>query len=59
MLSEANDFFWPGPDLRVLPGQGPETSIYGTLPPSLFKSLQQRLAERYRAGRVSLIARTE
>lgn len=29
MVSEANDFIWPGPDLCFLPGQGPESTASG------------------------------
>jgi hypothetical protein len=31
VVSEANVFAWPGPDLRPLPGQGPESVAYGFL----------------------------
>jgi hypothetical protein len=35
VVSEANDFVWPGPDSRPLPGKGLETVAYGFLPPRL------------------------
>jgi hypothetical protein len=59
MLTEANDFFWPGPDLRFLPGHGPETAAYGMLPPKLFKALQERLHARYHGGMISIVPRSE
>ncbi len=36
VLSEANIFAWPGPDLRILSGKGPESAAYGFLPPAFF-----------------------
>ena len=38
VVSEANVFAWPGPDLRPLPGQGLESAAYGFLPPGFFQS---------------------
>jgi hypothetical protein len=58
MVSEANVFTWPGPDLRFLPGQGPESSAYGFLPPGFFRIVR----DRFLAGREQkaiLVARTE
>ena len=36
MLSEWNEFGWPGPDLRRVPGAGNESFAFGMLPPRLF-----------------------
>jgi hypothetical protein len=42
VLSEWNDFSWPGPDLRRAVG-GDEGSIaYGMLPPGLFNSIRDQ-----------------
>ena len=46
VLTEANDFSWPGPDLRPLPGRGPESVAFGVLPPGFFRMLRERLAAR-------------
>lgn len=59
MVSEANDFIWPGPDLRFLPGQGPESSAYGFLPTRLFRVVRDRFLARARTRQATLIARTE
>ena len=59
IVSEGNDFAWPGPDLRFLPGQGPESAAYGFLPPLVFQVIRDRFISRYRAHRVSLIPRSE
>jgi hypothetical protein len=37
LLTEANDFIWPGPDLRPLPGREANTVAYGFLPPGFLK----------------------
>ena len=48
VLSEANDFIWPGPDLRPAVDGDPSTIAYGMLPPGFMKVLRQRLAQRWR-----------
>ena len=58
MVSEANDFVWPGPDLRAT-GGGEGGVAHGFLPPRLFKLLRERLLERYRARRLAAVSRTE
>jgi hypothetical protein len=42
VLTEANVFVWPGPDLRVKPGYGPESIAYGFLPPGFFEMVRDR-----------------
>jgi hypothetical protein len=59
MLDEGNDFTWPGPDLRPVPGQGPESVAYGFLPPRLFQAVRQRFLARVRARQAGLVQRTE
>jgi mRNA-degrading endonuclease toxin of MazEF toxin-antitoxin module len=59
VLSEANDFRWPGPDLRPLPGRDASTVVYGMLPPALFRIVRQRMVARVRAGKLARVARTE
>lgn len=59
VVSEANDFIWPGPDLRFLPGQGPESTAYGFLPPRLFRIVRDRFLARARARQAALVSRTE
>lgn len=39
VVNEANVFSWPGPDLRFLPGKGPESAAHGVLPPGLFRDV--------------------
>jgi hypothetical protein len=59
IVSEGNDFIWPGPDLRPLAGEGPESVAYGLLPPRLFQAIQSRFLACARAGQAGLTKRTE
>ena len=59
MLTEANDFIWPGPDLRPLPGGDASTVAYGFLPPGFMKVLRERLEQCRRNKKFKATARTE
>lgn len=58
VLTEANDFIWPGPDLRPVPGRDPSTVAYGFLPPGFFRLLRERLQRRRRARGFKATTRT-
>jgi len=59
IVSEANVFLWPGPDLRFLPGRGPESATYGLLPPDVFRVVRDRFLAGLRARRTATVRRTE
>ena len=61
VVSEANDFTWPGPDLRPLPGQrqGSTSAACGFLPPGVFRVVRERFVTSARTQRASLVRRTE
>jgi hypothetical protein len=59
VLSECNEFIWPGPDLRPLPGGDLATVAYGLLPPRLFDTVRQRFVTLARAGAAKRVPRTE
>ena len=59
VLNEANDFYWPGPDLRFLPGRGPESSVHGFLPPGFFHVVRDRFLVLRRERGAALVSRTE
>lgn len=42
VLGEVNEFVWPGPDLRPVPGAAGRFE-YGFLPPGLFRQMRDRL----------------
>jgi hypothetical protein len=59
VLDHANEFVWPGPDLRPVPGREPATVYYGPLPPKLFDTVRQRLLALLREQRVQGNFRSE
>ena len=59
VLSEWNDFLWPGPDLRPLVGKGPESVALGMLPPRLFALVQSRFLPLARQRLARRVARSE
>lgn len=42
ILSEFNEFVWPGFDLAVVPGRTPRTIAYGFLTPGFFATMRDR-----------------
>lgn len=59
IVSEGNEFVWPGPDLRILPGRGLDSAAYGFLPPELFRAVRDRFLALARNRRASSTQRTE
>lgn len=59
IVSEGNDFIWPGPDLRALAGEGLESVACGFLPPRLFQAIRSRFLARARTGQAGMAKRTE
>ena len=59
IVSEGNDFIWPGPDLRPLAGKGLDSVVYGLLPPRLFHAIRSRFLVRARTGQAGTTKRTE
>jgi hypothetical protein len=58
ILSEANRFVWPGPDLRPLKDQGADSVALGFLPPSLFRQVRDKFLALAKSGRAPLVGRT-
>ncbi len=59
MITEANIFAWPGPDLRFIQGGGPESIAYGMLPPKLIALVRERFVKLLQARRAGLVQRTD
>jgi hypothetical protein len=59
VVNEVNVFGWPGPDLRFLPGRGPESAVYGFLPPGFFRVVRDRFLAADRDKKAVLVTRTE
>jgi hypothetical protein len=59
IVSESNEFVWPGPDLRPR-GEGDlGTVAYGLLPPNFFTELRRRFVALERARKSRRVTRTE
>lgn len=58
IVSEGNDFFWPGPDLRPT-AHDPDTTAYGFLPLGLFARVQKAFLDLHVSGQISPVKRTE
>lgn len=59
VVTETNDFLWPGPDVKPIPGSKPGRFDYGMLPPRFFAYLRDRILEVHRSRQLRRIARTE
>jgi hypothetical protein len=55
VVSEGNEFLWPGYDLRKLPHS--DRYDYGFLPPRFFDRVRDAFIAFYRAGKASLASR--
>ncbi len=58
VLSEWNEFIWPGPDLRRVPGADDSAVVYGMLPPKLFMQIRDRLVALIQSHEARPVRRT-
>lgn len=58
-ISEVNEFVWPGPDLRPVPGRDESTIVYGALPPRFFAYVRDRFLARVESDKAARVHRTE
>jgi len=58
VISEVNQFAWPGADLAAVPGN-PGRFDYGFLPPGLYKKIAVLFAKRARAKKVAAVSRED
>ncbi len=56
---EANEFVWPGPDLRRVPSDADGSIAYGYLPPGLFGRVRAAFIESVEGRRLRGVPRTE
>ena len=59
VLTEANQFVWPGPDLRPTARGDMETIAYGLLPNALYMQLRAKFVAVLKAGRAGTVTRSE
>jgi hypothetical protein len=58
VLSEWNEFVWPGPDLRRVSGATDASVAYGMLPPGLFATIRDRFLAIANSGKARQVPRT-
>ncbi len=59
VLSEANRFVWPGPDIRPFDTPRGRTISHGFLPPSLFKAVRDKFLALDAGAKTRQVTRTE
>jgi len=60
VISEANRFYWPGPDLRMARPGDESSVLYGSLPGAFFEWVRLAFLARVRAERSKgMVTRTE
>jgi hypothetical protein len=59
VLTEANRFRWPGPDLRPAVPRDSATVAYGQLPYTLFEEIRMKFIAADRAARTGIVPRSE
>ncbi len=59
VISESNEFCWPGPDLRRTGSSDNSTIGYGFLPPRFFDTVRKRFIALEEQKRTNRVLRTE
>ena len=59
VLTEGNAFAWPGPDLRLAPGGGPESVALGFLPARFINAMRDRFLALHERSKARFVPRTE
>ena len=59
ILTEANRFRWPGPDLRPASPGDPASIAHGLLPYRLFEKIRRKFIATIRAARTGIIPRSQ
>jgi hypothetical protein len=59
VVTETNDFLWPGPDLRPRPRIKPVRFDYGMLPPRFFAHVRDRILQAHLHRKLNQVPRSE
>lgn len=59
VVTETNDFLWPGPDLKTVSRSKPVRYDYGMLPPRFFAHIRDRILQAHLKRRLNQVPRTE
>lgn len=58
VLTEGNEFAWPGPDLRPIAGGGAQSVALGFLPPTLFRLIRDQFLALHRQRKAAAVLRS-
>jgi len=58
ILTEANSFEWPGPDVRPVCPRDPNSPVYGVLPELMIREIRNRVVARARRNAIRVIERS-
>jgi hypothetical protein len=59
VVTETNDFLWPGPDLRPVPGKKPTRFAYGMLPPRFFAHIRDKILQAHLRRKLASVLRSD
>ena len=59
MLTEANRFVWPGPDLRIDRNGDPSSVVYGLLPEHIFERVRITFLAALKSRKAEVVQRSE
>lgn len=59
VVSEVNEFLWPGPEIRPVPGRDVTSITYGVLPPRFFDFVREKFLQRLKQDREIRVPRME
>ena len=59
IVTETNDFLWPGPDLRPVSLSRPDKFDFGMLPPRFFAHVRDRILQSHLSRTLRRVHRTE
>ena len=59
VVTETNDFLWPGPDVRPVPRLKPQRYDYGILPPKFYALIRDKILQAHLRRRLNRVERTE
>lgn len=59
VLSEANRFAWPGPDLRPLSSADATSVSYGVVPENFYRAMRARFVSVLKSGRARVVKRDD
>jgi hypothetical protein len=59
VVTETNDFLWPGADLRPIPGTRPARFAYGMLPARFFMHVRDKILEAHLRRKLTQVSRSD